>query len=465
MFSILNIPIKKTRLLGLLLFLGDLLVILSTAILSFRIKGRNYEFAEKNWLLILIFLVVYPTIFYFFELYDINLRLTKLRYLTRIIAIDAVGIISILILGYILYIEIVRGFLILWGVNFIILFLLWRYIFYKISEKPMLPEKILLVGSDWSILEIIKEIKELPISSYDIIGIISDKNGNPQPQGFEGINMIGDRHDLVKIVQKEKINKIIVSTYEEKHEDLITALLECKLMGIQITEAPNFYRKITGKIPIKHVRNSWFIFSSGFESIQKPLVFKVKRIIDVILSLLLLIIAIPLIMIIIILIKLDSPGPVFYVQERLGLNEKPFKLIKFRSMRFNAEEKSGPVWSLKNDSRRSRVGKLLRPARLDEIPQLINVLKGEMTFIGPRPERPFFVEKLKKQIPYYSLRFSVKPGITGWAQVKYYYGSSVKDSLEKLQYDIYYMQNVSLTLDLYIVLKTLQVMITQKEMA
>ncbi|OGL41209.1 MAG: hypothetical protein A2042_04690 [Candidatus Schekmanbacteria bacterium GWA2_38_11] len=134
-------------------------------------------------------------------------------------------------------------------------------------------------------------------------------------------------------------------------------------------------------------------------------------------------------------------------------------------MRFNAEEKSGPVWSLKNDSRRSRVGKLLRPARLDEIPQLINVLKGEMTFIGPRPERPFFVEKLKKQIPYYSLRFNVKPGITGWAQVKYYYGSSVKDSLEKLQYDIYYMQNVSLTLDLYIVLKTLQVMITQKEMA
>ena len=465
MFSISNIPIQKTRLLGLLLFFGDLCVILSTAILSFRIESGNYELAEKNWFLILIFLVVYPIIFYFFELYDINLRLTRLRYLTRIITVNAAGIIFVLILGYILYIKVNRGFLILWGINFIVLFLLWRYIFYKISKKPMLPEKILLVGSDWSILEIIKEIKGLPISSYDMVGIISDKNGNPQSQGFDGIDIIGNRYDLVKIVQKEKINKIIVSTYEEKHEDLISALLECKLMGVQITEAPNFYRKITGKIPIKHVRNSWFIFSSGFESIQKPFVFKAKRLIDVILSFLLLIIAVPLIIIVIILIKLDSSGPVFYVQERLGLNEKPFKLIKFRSMHFNAEEKSGPVWSSKNDSRISRVGKLLRPARLDEIPQLINVLKGEMTFIGPRPERQFFVEKLKKQIPYYSLRFSVKPGITGWAQVKYYYGSSVKDSLEKLQYDIYYIQNVSIILDLYIVLKTLQVMIMRKEMA
>jgi len=228
---------------------------------------------------------------------------------------------------------------------------------------------------------------------------------------------------------------------------------------------PNFYKKITGKIPIKHVRDSWFIFSSGFESVRNSFVFKVKRIIDVILSLVGLIIAIPLMIIIIILIKIDSPGPVFYVQERIGLNEKPFKLIKFRSMKSDAEKISGPVWAKKNDSRISRVGKLLRPTRLDEIPQLINVLKGEMTFIGPRPERQFFVEKLKKQIPYYSLRFTVKPGITGWAQVKYGYGSTVEDTLEKLQYDIYYIQNISLVLDLYIYFKTIQVMIMSKEMA
>jgi len=465
MFSISNIPIKKTRLLGLFLFLGDFLIILFTAILSFRVRAGNYELAKENWLQILILSVTYLIILYFFDFYDVNLTLTKLRYLVRLIAITATGIISVVILSYILYLKLIRGFLILWGINFILLFSLWRYIFYLISKKPMLPENILLVGSDWSIMEIIREINKLPVSSYNIIGIISDKNGNPHPQGFEGVNIIGNRYDLVNIVQKEKISKIIVSTYEEKHQDLISALLECKLMGIQISEMPNFYRKITGKIPIKHVMESWFIFSSGFESVRKPFVFKVKRIIDVVLSLLGLIIAIPLMIIISILIKLDSPGPVFYVQERLGLNQKPFKLIKFRSMKFDAEEKSGPVWAKKNDLRISRIGKFLRPTRLDEIPQLINVLKGEMTFIGPRPERPFFVEKLKKQIPYYSLRFSVKPGITGWAQVKYGYGSSVEDALEKLQYDIYYIQNISLILDLYIFLKTIQVMLMGKEMA
>jgi len=465
MVSISNIPINKKKLLGLLLFLGDFLVIFFTAILSFRIRTGDYEKTKENWLQILILLVTYLVVLYFFEYYDINLSLTKLRYLIRIIAVNATGIVAAVILSYVFYLKLIRGFLILWGINFIILFLLWRYIFYLISKKPMLPENILLVGSDWSIMEIIKEIHKSPVFSYNIVGIISDKNGNSQSNGFEGVNIIGNRYNLVDIVKKEKISKIIVSAYEEKHQDLISALLESKLIGIQITEMPNFYKKITGKIPIKHVRDSWFIFSSGFESVRNSFVFKVKRIIDVILSLVGLIIAIPLMIIIIILIKIDSPGPVFYVQERIGLNEKPFKLIKFRSMKSDAEKISGPVWAKKNDSRISRVGKLLRPTRLDEIPQLINVLKGEMTFIGPRPERQFFVEKLKKQIPYYSLRFTVKPGITGWAQVKYGYGSTVEDTLEKLQYDIYYIQNISLVLDLYIYFKTIQVMIMSKEMA
>src|SRR3989304_8935444 len=463
MVSISNIPINKKKLLGLLLFLGDFLVIFFTAILSFRIRTGDYEKTKENWLQILILLVTYLVVLYFFEYYDINLSLTKLRYLIRIIAVNATGIVAAIIFSYVFYLKVIRGVLILWSIIFIILFLLWRYIFYIISKKPMLPENILLVGSDWSIIEIVKEIHKLPITSYNIVGIISDKNGNKEINGFEGINIIGNRYNLVDIVKKEKISKIIVSTYEEKHQDLISALLECKLFGTQITEMPNFYRKITGKIPIKHVRDSWFIFSSGFENVRNPFVFKVKRIVDVILSLVGLIIAIPLMIIIVILIKIDSRGPVFYVQERFGINEKPFKLIKFRSMKSDAEEISGPVWATKNDLRISRIGKILRPTKLDEIPQLINVLKGEMTFIGPRPERQHFVENLKKQIPYYALRFTVKPGITGWAQVRYGYGSSVEDALEKLQYDIYYIQNISLLLDLYIFLKTIQVMIMSKE--
>ena len=234
-------------------------------------------------------------------------------------------------------------------------------------------------------------------------------------------------------------------------------------MGIEIIELPNFYRRLTGKIPVRHFEEQWIVFTEGFESIKKPVFFKIKRFFDIVISIISIIIAAPLILIAIIAIKLDSPGPVFYVQERLGYNEKPFKLYKFRSMAKDAEMNSGPVWASKNDSRVSRFGKIMRPTRIDEIPQLINVLKGDMAFIGPRPERPFFVEKLKNEIPYYSLRFVVKPGITGWAQVKYRYGDSVEDALEKLQYDIYYIQNISLVLDVYILIKTIQVILTGKE--
>jgi len=325
----------------------------------------------------------------------------------------------------------------------------------------MRPENILIVGNDWSVEELIKEINYSRFSSYDIKNILSENNNDPAE--IEGVKVINGSYNLKALVKDLSIDKVVVSTYKEMHKDLITELLDCRLMGIEIIELPNFYRKITGKIPVRHFQNSWFIFSNGFERIRKPFVFKVKRIMDIFLTIIGLIIAAPLMVIIAILIKLDSDGSVFYVQERLGLNEKPFKLIKFRSMTKDAEKESGPVWSMKNDSRVSRIGRLLRPTRLDEIPQLLNVLKGEMTFVGPRPERPFFVERLKKQIPYYSLRFAVKPGITGWAQVKYHYGDSVEDALEKLQYDLYYIQNISVILDIYILFRTIMVVLSGKE--
>ncbi|RMF93944.1 MAG: sugar transferase [Candidatus Schekmanbacteria bacterium] len=461
MYNISNIPIRKARLLGLLLFIFENfhLALLISFVFYLR-HGDIIEFTPR-WYLVPIFCTVYSICLYFLEFYNIEFSTTRLRILARILIVNIVGTCAIVMISYSFNLDIDKKFLLYWFVAFQIFYPIWRRVFYMIFRKPMMPENILIVGSDWSVEEIIRETQLVANPSYIIKGIITDIEDGPEE--IEGVKVIRTRKALKEIVKEEEVDKIIVSIYKEMHKDLISQLLECRLMGIEIMELPNFYRRLTGKIPLRHFEEQWIVFSEGFENIRKPVLFKIKRLIDIIISIIGLILAAPLILIVMIAIKLDSPGPIFYVQERLGHNEKPFKLYKFRSMVKDAELHSGPVWASKNDSRISRVGKIIRPMRIDEIPQLINVLKGDMTFIGPRPERPFFVEKLKQQIPYYSLRFAVKPGITGWAQVKYRYGDSVEDALEKLQYDIYYIQNISFVLDIYIILKTIQVVLTGKE--
>jgi exopolysaccharide biosynthesis polyprenyl glycosylphosphotransferase len=242
-----------------------------------------------------------------------------------------------------------------------------------------------------------------------------------------------------------------------QNAELIKGLLELKMRGVEVVDMPAFLERATGQIPIKNVEDSWFLFSGGFELLHRTYLQRFKRLIDVVVSLAGLVVALPLMAILALLVKLDSRGPVFYRQERTGQDEKPFLLVKFRSMREDAERGTGPVWASVRDYRVTRVGRWLRLTRLDEIPQFINVLKGEMSFIGPRPERPHFVENLKREIPYYALRFSVKPGLTGWAQVQYHYGASVEDAIEKLKYDLYYIKHMSCGLDLWIALKTLKV--------
>ena len=233
-------------------------------------------------------------------------------------------------------------------------------------------------------------------------------------------------------------------------------LIYMRMKGIKIHAFPDFYESINFKLPVSYIKDKWIIFSKGFDKLGSGIYKKIKRGIDIILSTLFLIISLPITLIIVILIKLTSKGPIFYVQERLGLNEKPFHIIKFRTMIVNAE-KEKPQWAGKNDARVTKLGKILRKLRIDELPQLINILKGEMSFVGPRPEREYFVRKLEKKIPYYSLRFVVKPGLTGWAQVNYRYGSSLEDAIEKLSYDLYYIKNMSLFLDFRIILKTIKI--------
>jgi sugar transferase (PEP-CTERM system associated) len=237
----------------------------------------------------------------------------------------------------------------------------------------------------------------------------------------------------------------------------VADLLRCRLSGVRVEEVTTFLERLTGKILVKDLRPSWFVFSEGF---NRPRIFgNAKRSAEFMLALVGLLIALPLLGLIALLVKLDSAGPIVYGQERVGERGRVFKLFKVRTMRTDAEADTGPVWSRRgHDPRVTRLGRVLRKLRLDEIPQLWNVLRGEMSFVGPRPERPHFVEQLRAVIPYYDERHTVKPGITGWAQVKFGYGSNLEDAEEKLQYDLYYIKHMSIMLDLRIVFDTAKVM-------
>jgi sugar transferase (PEP-CTERM system associated) len=269
--------------------------------------------------------------------------------------------------------------------------------------------------------------------------------------------IIGSYEQLTELIARERIDQIIVALPDRRGTLPLETLLACKMRGVEVTEGTTFYERVSGKILLETLRPSWIIFSSGFT--VSPLIRLLKRLEDLCLASLGLLLTLPVMAVLAILIKLDSRGPAWFTQERLGEDGKAFILFKFRSMFVGAEAATGPVFAGEHDARVTRIGRFLRATRLDELPQLFNVLKGDMSFIGPRPERPFFVEQFAKEIPYYTQRLSVKPGITGWAQVNYPYGATLEDAVEKLRLDLYYIKNMSLFLDLLIILKTVKIAI------
>jgi sugar transferase (PEP-CTERM system associated) len=271
--------------------------------------------------------------------------------------------------------------------------------------------------------------------------------------------IIGDYSHLFPIVKKEQVTKVIVALPDRRGKFPTSALLKCKLEGVEIEDGVSFYEQMNGKILVNHLKPGWLIFSDGFKRQGKVFT---KRLTDILLSGMGLLLASPVVLFTALLIKLESPGPIFFRQKRVGQDGRIFTLLKFRSMRVGAEKETGPIWAQVSDSRTTRIGSWIRKGRIDEIPQMINVLRGEMSFVGPRPERPYFVARLRKQIPYYTLRYTVKPGITGWAQVRYSYGASVKDALEKLQYDLYYIKNMSFLFDVTIVVETIKTVLIGK---
>lgn len=271
--------------------------------------------------------------------------------------------------------------------------------------------------------------------------------------------IIGDFKQISSICRTCQIDRVIVALDERRGSLPLDQLLKCRLKGIHVDDGISFRESLSGKLSVENLHPSTIIFSNGFRGV---VIYKgIKRAIDLLASLFGLLVFLPLCLIIALAIKLDSRGPVFYRQERVGQDGRLFSLIKFRSMTVDAE-KDGPVWAVVNDQRVTFVGRWLRKLRLDEITQLINVIRGEMSIVGPRPERPFFVKKLEKEVPFYSHRHAVKPGITGWAQILYPYGASREEAQEKLKYDLYYIKHMSPIMDLRIISETAKIVLLSR---
>ncbi|MCF8090910.1 MAG: TIGR03013 family PEP-CTERM/XrtA system glycosyltransferase [Desulfotignum sp.] len=350
------------------------------------------------------------------------------------------------------------GFWQLFGVMFVFFLAqnTWQSLFHKSNDAHFFAEKILVIGTG-TIAQTVENLIQKSPGKYALIGYIRTPK---DPVSVDTSKIIGHFDDIVTIARQTHAHAIVIALTERRGNLMTEKLVTCKLMGVKIVDYPSFYERLTGKIPVEHINPSWLVQSRGF--LITPFIRLLKKLLDLGFASMILIICLPFLPLVALAIKLDSSGPVFYFQQRVGLNGNLFTIYKFRSMQVGSEQDSGATWAREDDPRTTRVGTLMRRTRIDELPQLVNVLKGEMSFIGPRPERPEFVEQISRVTPYYAQRHAVKPGITGWAQVMYPYGASLGDAVEKLRYDLYYINNLSLFLELYIIFETIKIVLFRR---
>ena len=397
------------------------------------------------------------TAFYLFDLYDFIVMHDRRELVLRLV--QALGLAWVaLALTFYAFPQLMLGR----GISLIALPLAlglmvgWRVSIHWLLGHPDFGEKILIVGSGTLAIEVAREMLERPDAGYRIAGFVGS---DPELLGKSLINprVIGLTSELDEVVRREGIDRIVVAMGERRGQLPTNELLQLSLAGtVNIEEGASFYERVTGRVSLNMIRPSWLIFSSRgrqarISGIARNIVHRMVAMIGGFLSL-------PIAIITAVLIKLDSRGPILYKQERVGTNGSTFMIMKFRSMRMDAE-KAGPMWASADDDRTTRVGRIIRKLRIDEIPQFWNIFRGEMDFVGPRPERPHFVSQLAAEVPYYEQRHLIAPGLTGWAQIKYPYGASIEDARQKLQYDLYYIKNQSLILDAIILFETVKIII------
>jgi len=392
-------------------------------------------------------------VFYVLGLYDLSLARNNFYFFAILTqALITSAILAVLLFYFIPYFVITpkTNLFTSFGV-FAILFFIWRQFYNHFIKNPALLNSVLFLGQNLETTELVQYIKNNPQLGYRIKKIV-----NP-----EDVKIL---YDLIETIVQEKIQTVVIAVSPHEDKNLVRNLYQCIPLKIMVMDLPTFYEKITGKIPVSAIGEIWFL--QNLMNDHKTIFEGAKRTLDIIVALLLALPILALTPIIALAIKLDTLGPVFIKQKRVGLDNKIYPIYKFRSMLAlmpdGSAAKSGARWAKESDQRVTRVGKWLRKTRLDELPQVWSVLKGEMSFVGPRPERPEFAfsDDLLAQIPFYQVRHAIKPGLTGWAQIKYPYGASIKETLQKLQYDLYYIKNRSVILDTAIILKTIKIVLS-----
>lgn len=398
---------------------------------------------------------------FFADMYDLRLVADRRELFVRLLrSLAATTLILAAVYFWFPILIVGRGVFLLTTAFIILAILASRLLFEFASSQVQPGERLLLIGTTPAAVALAQEIHERQAElGVEIVGFVDP---DPARVGTVLFNpgVIGTIDDIPSIVRDRNVDRVVVSLADARGRLDMVKLLEIRLSGVTFDHLATVYEEYTGKIAVENLRPSWMIFSEGFRKSKVQL--GAKRLLDIVTASVGLVLAAPLALFVVALIKLTSPGPIFYRQERVGLNGRTFMVVKFRSMRVDAEANTGPVWAQKNDARVTPVGRFLRRTRLDEIPQLWNALRGDMSMVGPRPERPGFVADLTRQIPFYGQRHVVKPGVTGWAQVRYTYGASVEDALQKLQYDLYYIKNMSVALDLFVMFQTVKTVVLRR---
>ncbi len=427
--------------------------------LGLTVRFNQLGFEPGNyavyWTQILIFVVVFYVSMLAVGLYQTetcrDLRVTLIR-----LGISAIlSLVMMAVVAFILPDVQIWSSIFAYGLVFAIIGILSsRVIFVQVADLEAFKRRVLILGAGKRASRL-KDMEESEVGpAFRVITYLKMSDSEVEVPGASSFEAVSP---LVEYAQNLEIGEIVVASEERRGTLPVEELLACKMAGIKVTDATTFIEQHIGAVDLESMSPSWLIFSDGFVgSTQIDLL--LKRGFDVLTSTLLLLSSLPVLAIAAIAVKTTSPGPIFYRQERVGQGGKTFSVMKFRSMR-NDAEKNGPQWAQKNDARVTPVGKFLRSTRIDEIPQIFNVLRGDMSFVGPRPERPVFVEELAREIPYFSERHRVKPGITGWAQINYPYGASVEDARQKLQYDLYYIKNYTIFLDFIVLIQTLRVVL------
>ena len=416
---------------------------------------------ELLWRAALIAMVLQVCLHYC-DLYDLRTLTDRRDLFTGLLrAIGAASVILALLYFWIPTLIVGRGVFALASIMIIALVAGWRIVFEWLSLRAAPAERLLIVGTNAAALTLARELFERRGElGVELVGFV-DPDAAKVGTALINPGVIGTIGDIPGIVRDRRVDRVVVSLTDARGKLPMDELLQMKLnQGVRFDHLASVYEQYTGKIAVENLRPSWMIFSEGFR--KSAWMSASKRATDMVLALLGLVLAAPIMALVAIAVRVGSPGPVLYHQRRVGKDGRVFTIHKVRSMRVDAEATTGAVWAVAADTRVTKVGRFLRRTRLDEVPQLWNVLVGDMSFVGPRPERPEFVADLTKQIPFYGQRHVVRPGVTGWAQVRHRYGSTVDDSVQKLQYDLFYIKHMSMTFDIFVLLETIKTVLVRR---